>query len=366
MDVKELLLEHFEKLALGVAGLVLVWLVGQPLLASSPSERLQDEVARYNARLAVLKAHAEANAPRPEPIELEREVQRALAGGLPPQPWPSWLMHRRPVVLVRTIGVQLPDPPEHHPPIDLSGRGGLGAIAISWAANPRNRLVAVQNYRVYRAAGKLPREGEPGWTLLATLGPGEHSYRDTAVEPEQQYWYYVESHAVEDRKHPVVEKHEFRLPEEQQRQRSAVIGPFATQPQTYVEIISVQPREVREGRLIEPFAYVKVWRFFDDERRWRDSPLLKVEVGQQVGGVQRVGTREYDFTTPWELVGTRKRIVDRELGPGLQVKEEQDVAELRHRQTGQEIELNNKVRDPVLELIKKNDRYGVEDTGETG
>ncbi|RME75738.1 MAG: fibronectin type III domain-containing protein [Planctomycetota bacterium] len=359
MDAKEALLEYFDKIALGVAVLAFVGFVGLPLLGESPAEKRQAEIESYNRKISALRAVVQEKAPKPEPLEAARAVRRALAGGPAPETWPSWLMHKRVLITCRRIGIAMPDPPAHFPPVDLSGAGGLGAITLQWADNPRDRLVKIVRYRVER--NDVDPQRDDAWKTIATVGGKVHRYRDTeGLEAGKAYWYRVVSVAQEDQGLSVVRKYDLELPEPQRERVSSVVGPFRTQPEQYLELQSVRTKSIEHGQIVEPLAYVKVYKFFPDDGEWKPSPLLTVKPGERIGTTVRRGGKSYDWSSPWELVTTRRRTRKRKLGGGVEITEQVDVAVLRNVETGEEIEINNKDRDPVLEKIKADPRYGTD------
>ncbi len=359
MDAKQVVLEYVDKIALGVAGLILVVLVVLPLLGETPAQAQRAKVDRYNRKITALRAAVNENPPKPPQLDVARQVRRALAGGPAPELWPSWLMHKRVLVLCRRIGIVMPDPPEHYAPVDVSGAGGLGAITIEWADNPRNRLVKIVGFRIER--NDVDPKRDDAWKVVARVGGSTHRFRDTqGLEPGKKYWYRVISRASEDAGLSVVRKYDLTLAPEQRERRSVVLGPFSTQPEVYLELQSVRVKEIRNGQLVQPLAYMKVYKFFRDEGRWEPSPLLTVKPGERIGTTLRRRGKTLDFTTPWELVRTRRTKRERQLPGGTRLMETLDVALVRNVHTGEEIEINNRDRDEVLGRIKADPTYGTE------
>jgi hypothetical protein len=365
MDGKQFLLEYFDKIALGVAGLALVVLVGAPLVQSSEADAHRDQVKQYNKAIGALRNAVEDADLRPERLNQVREVQRALSGGTNPEAWPTWLMHKRVRIACRRIGIVIPDPPEHYAPMDLSGSGGLGAISIQWADNPRNRLVKIVGFRVERNAESAA--AEEGWKVIGSVGGAVHSFRDTQeLEPGRAYWYRVIGRASEDQGMSVVRKYDLQLADDQRELVSVATGPFSTQPEVYVDVQSVRIKEVQGGQIVDPLAYMKVYKFVESQGRWSNSGLLTVKVGGRVGTVENPVPGAVDYTTDWVLVNTRRRTRKREISPGNEITEEVDVVILRHVRTGDEIEVTNKDQDEALERIKSDPTYGTEQSDGDG
>ncbi|MFC1705722.1 hypothetical protein ACFL59_02735 [Planctomycetota bacterium] len=352
MDLKKVLLDHFEKLALGIAGLCLLGFLGSSIFGRSAAQEVSGKVDRYNREISAKIEKAADQQKKLQKTERKPEhadsVKQALAGGPYPQAFPSWLFHKRPLMIVAVKGEEIVDP-VHLPPVDFTGEGGLGTIAISWQENPANHLVDIDAYKVYR------KEREAGdWYELAELDGAAHSYRDEDTEPRRQYWYYVESYGAEAKGHNYVKRHGIELAADKRVTRTGEVGPYSTKQAVYVRLMSVVPKLTAAERIEniprEQMAYVRVYKYFRDTKEWRESRQFTHKPGERIGGEQKSGRETYDFSTDYELIETSRRHMEKNRA-GLKLKVEADFAELRDTKTGEKFEINNQVKEKGLEEV---------------
>lgn len=354
MDPKKLFLEHFEKLALGVAGVLLLGFFAFSVLGETPAEAESAKVDRYNKNISAKLQTARSMLERhrrsePKPKYLDA-VRQELSGGPLPVAFPDWLLHKRPLVATKVYGVDVPEP-EHLPPVEFKGAPGLGRIALSWQENGQNRLVVVERYVVFRREGKA---GE--WVQVAEQDGAVHSYVDSEAEPRKDYWYRLESRATIDEGSPTVERHKIELPEEKRVTVSLEIGPFTTKRDVYLEVVAVQAPTLQdriEGRTVTKQAWMKVYKYFGEEDAWRVSDTITIKPGEPIGEVQERGGGKIDYTTDYRLVDVEKKDVKEDKGGGLMVSVEAHFAEVRDEKTGETFTINNRDKDPDLEAVKQ-------------
>lgn len=349
MDARELLIQHFEKFALGVAGLVLLAIVGGSLFGKSEAQAASDRVDNFNREIVrkIRAAQAQIEQRRqsePAPTYFA-DAQRELVGGAFPNAFPGWLFHKRPKIATWVIGREIPEP-RHLPPVDVAGSPGLGVIALSWA-DGRNEYVEVTAYAVYR------RDAEDGaWEKVADLDGAVHSYQDRSAEARKQYWYYVESKAAVSNR--VLQAEQIELAEDQVRQRSIEIGPFQTQRDVYIEVVQVTAETLEDriaGRKVDEQAWIKVYRHFTDEGQWRVSKQFVVPVGKPVGEVVKVRGQSIDFHTDYVLKDTDIRQIEKQSPGGFTLKVGAHFAVIEDPKTGESFEINNQVKDKALESV---------------
>ncbi len=358
MDAKKVLLEVFDKVAVGVAALLLAVYLGLAFFAESPADRPREQVLQYNRRIEELERLAQANPPKFEELAFAREVEAALRGGPAPEPLPQWLFHKRPLIAVRVKSEQQQEP-VHAPPMNANAVGGLGRVAVSWEDNTRNQFVNVDAYVVFRA------EGAPAqWKQVARLDGKAHSYVDRDVRPRTTYYYYIESHASLDRRQPMVQKGKVaELPEDQRVQKSEIVGPVQTQRDTYVEVISATPKTTpQQIALGMPFhdasAYLKVWRHFPGEG-WLSSGPQKVEPGATVGVQETVAGKPRDFRTEFAFETVVVKEIKRTIA-GIERSVQANFVVLKDAKTGETLEISLEQPNPELEKIKRNPKEDVE------
>ena len=356
MDLKKLLLEWFDRIAVGLAGLLLLSFLIKSFVEVSPADVRRDKVKSYNREIARKKDLASSRAPKLEPLTAARSVESALTGIPAPETAPGWIFHKRPLIEVKTVGEPIPDP-EHHAPQNLQGKGGLGQISISWEENPANQLVRIEGYTVWRAEKSSGEGKSQDWKKVAALEPAAHAYIDRDVESRTQYSYRVDSRATIDTGHPMVKKYGIQLPPEMQVAASAAIGPFETLPDHYVIVQNVITKATKEelakGIVREASGYLKVLKFFPEEKRWIFSMAESYRTGERVGRKQQIGSKTFDFTTDYVLVETRKEM-RKVKASGIEYEREADVAVLRDQKTRQVFELDNLTKSARISEIEKN------------
>lgn len=374
MDANKAFIENFDKLAIGIAGLALVMALGGSLLGESPAEAQKAKVDRFNNDIGKKRRAASAEISKLMQDAPPRTESAALKRGLssPPLPeaWKSWLFHKRPMVVLKIIGVDIPDP-AHLPPTNFQGSPGLGRISLSWEESGDNRLVTVAAYRVMRRAGDSDE-----WQTVQELDGAAHSFVDKQAEPRKEYWYKVESTAEIDRSHKVVKRYKIELPAEQEVTVTTEIGPYATRRDQYPRVITVRAQtyeEKLEGIVVKEKAYMKVYKFFVEQDAWVESRQLIVPVGEAIGETQRLkhgGERvKFDFTTPYVLMKVKvkqikKTVPDPDGGPPQVFKVDAHIAVLKDTSTGETFEINSVVLDPGLASVIEEIKGGRVDDGE--
>lgn len=355
MDPKKILLEIFDKLLLGIVGAVFIAYLALAFLSGSPADKARDQVNKYNGRIVDLKERAAAGAPKAPASEHWKVVDAALHGGVPGEDLPGWLFHKRPVTDVRVKAEQGKEA-VHLPPVEVQAKPGLGQISLSWQDNTKNLFVVVESYKVYRA------EGEPKtFKEVASLDGKAHSFVDKAVQTRTPYWYYVESTAALDKADATVRKGGVQpLDPSTIVLKSDQIGPFTTEPDTYVEALSARPKsgieEIKHGEPEHPAdAYLKVWRYFESLGEWKPSSAETYVVDPEKPA--KIGKKEgkLDFATDFLLVDVKARQVKHEdVGATMT----QIVVFLKDQKTGQVNELVVGEPEPPLKKIKSNPKGG--------
>lgn len=308
MDAKKLLFDHFEKIALGVIGFLLIAYFGLAAIQGSPADENREKVTKLNAtvREKILLAAGKVP-PAPRPMQASR-VEQALRAGPAGAVFPAWLFHKRPLLAVAVVGLTIPEP-KHHEPLNVEGKGDLGRIVIAWESSDINHLVKVTGYEVYRKTGDA---ADARFEKVATIdgGHGKKEWIDTKVQPKAKYSYYVESIADVDEKLDTVKTHGITLDAKEKVKRSATIGPFGTKPEVYIQLINVTTKltveEIKAGvPEREPKAFLKVHKYSHEKKQW-DSHTFSVKLGERVGEKDSEGTPTPDFVTDYVLEKTQQ------------------------------------------------------------
>lgn len=366
MDAKRLFLEHFEKLALGIAGFILVIFVVTRLLTPQVADAEREKVIDSNKKITAKAEVASSNAPTPDQLTAVSDVEKGFRSVTEPQTLPPWLFYKRPVVVAKTEGVEIPEP-KHFAPTVEPAKGDLGMIGCRWTENTGNHKVKIDKYEVWRAV-KEPTEGN--WKKVhSTNESTQTSYTDRDVAPKTDYFYQIWSYASVDYSDPVITRAKAKgvdvvLPTGDIMLKSTIIGPIRTLPDVYIQVLNIQLKSTRADILAgKPEqgaeATVKVWKYFPDKKRWLDKLYTGIKPGQMIGGIEPVGNEKRDFTTDFKLLATLRIRVKAALG-----ESDADAIEIEDVKTGEKRVLNNLENDPGLqEVINK--KGGLEgDAGE--
>jgi hypothetical protein len=360
VDAKKVLLEIFDKLLLGVAALLLAGYLAFAVLQPSPADAARDKVATYNRTIAGLKEIAERNPPKLEPLTAARDIEEALQGGPLPEELPAWLFHKRPLVVLR-VKAEAVDEPQHLPPTDVAATPGLGQIAISWQESSKLKWVSVTGYKVYRA------EQEPkDWKEIASLDGNAHAYRDRDVRSGVAYYYCVESTADVDKTKDYVKRHNLELAEDQRRQRSDQVGPVMTRRDVFVDVLGATPKATIQQRAAgdnhPAEGFLKVWKWFEEAKEWKQSSPVRYHPGDKIGGVEGFGSSKLDFSTDYVFEDVEPAQVKKQIGSVESVVTINFVV-LRDGRTGQKVKICLEEPDPELVKVKANPKGEDAETG---
>ena len=185
-----LFIRWFDKLVFGltVGAIVLsvVWRDAGSDAAASELESLLERVETA-ARSQELLAG--------EPLQFTAQARQQIDAVSVPaaQPFPSWIMHRRPYLLVK-IDVPLDRPPSRHGhPEGVSVSVSRSGITVRWLESPQNELVKVEGYELHR------RKGTSGqWQSIAKTDADGFELVDRSAPQSVDVWYRVSSQAHED------------------------------------------------------------------------------------------------------------------------------------------------------------------------
>lgn len=183
--LERLLLLHFDRVALALAG---VWLVSALAEPWRRSAALDEQARTTDAQLARLAEHQRGvtTAPPSSPAEVERALAALTRAPAAPEPFPAWCTERRPWFAHEVELTQHPEP-VHEAPGELTvDVGAPGRARLSWKPGPGNHLVRVA-FRLER------RVGEGAWEALAE--PPASEYEDLDAPPGRPLLYRVISRA---------------------------------------------------------------------------------------------------------------------------------------------------------------------------
>ena len=360
MDVKKLFLEHFEKLALAIAAGVLALFIVTTLVREQPADAERVKVEKANREIAAKVELANRNAPKPEKLTTVRDVLIALEGGTGTG-LPVWLYHRRPVIVTRIEGIDVPEPKAFAPTLEQP-KSGLGRISLSWSDSSSNNLVKVDRYDLYRAEGSPDAKN---WKKIQSFDASKSSYIDKDVHTKTSYFYKIECFFSVDGNHPSVKTAmgkgaQVELPPEMRQIASAGVGPITTKTDQHLEVISVtlksSPQDIKDGKPPQKAsAYLKVWKYFPERKEWLPQQYTEVKVDEPIGKVEQVAKDKRDFTTDYKLVATKKVPTKKKLPTGEEIDgPEADTIECIDTKTGETVFFDNVNLDPGLVDVKKN------------
>ena len=130
MDAKTLFLEHFEKLALGIAGLILGAFILTAVVQDQPADMQRGKVVKANSEISRKEDLAKGLQLKAEQSTAAREVEVALKSPSLPKDFPGWLVHKRPVIVSKIEGVDIPEAHHFAPTIEAS-EGMLGSASFA-------------------------------------------------------------------------------------------------------------------------------------------------------------------------------------------------------------------------------------------
>ena len=177
--MKELVFRHFEKGILALCGLLLLG-PANPILGR-PGD-LKD-VEKVRALEQTVATHFETFTPALPPVpDNFGPVRASVETSSSVEPFPSWLLHRRPNLAAWVIEVAPPPPTKHYAP-KLELKVEHGAVTVTWAPSLDNEC-AVTSYAIKRtdASGK---------TIVLKETTDAGTLTDTQVEERASYTYSV-------------------------------------------------------------------------------------------------------------------------------------------------------------------------------
>lgn len=299
MDPKALFLEHFEKgglaLALGTLVLIGVGTVSPPRALCS--ERLEPGVLR--AKVETARAHlSSARHEAVAPPDLLSKVRARLNPAAVPQvsPFPGWVMHRRPALVLWTERTTVPDVVHGAPVRVLSTAPRRDRIAVSWEPSARNAHVAVSRFVIER------KEGDGPWLELARPAATQRTHVDATVRARRTYRYRVASVARIDDEDPEVKKHGLTLARTAARRVSAPTVAITTRRRAYAMLlqgrIGQRAALAHHGRKVNLKRYpeigtadLKVWVWDPARDRFKPTTVYGVREGQPIRSQRRVAGR---------------------------------------------------------------------------
>lgn len=186
-NIKELLIRHTEKLALGFVLLIIIIYLLSLAAGSSVPEKLKTRTDEN-----ILKIQTAMESPFvPEPVQVNYEKKIRDSFDKVPQAGmePRWFAFKRPYVVRRAVFVR-PDEPKHYPPT-LNAVAETGQVKLTWEDNSENSKIEILGYTLQR------KEGDGNWLKHEDFGKDMRDYKDKTVKPDTRYAYRLTSKARE-------------------------------------------------------------------------------------------------------------------------------------------------------------------------
>jgi hypothetical protein len=298
-----MLLAHFEKLALAIAGACLA-------SVALGAARTPDEVASSRTLARELAEIGERSkppsaAPAPPPDWVDRLRAQVEPGRVPQvDRFPGWLSHRRPTLVVYM-------PPDPRPvasvgaPHGLAGEVRHGAVRLAWEAGEVTGAT-IESFRIERR-----EPSDAAWTKVAEilrepdqLAPAT-GYEDKTVRPRVRYDYRVIQHVW-------IDDGSWRAGAGTWRDQSvAWTAPVPVLRD--VRIVAVHG-SLQTGPGSPATVALRVYRWVEDLGGWVGKTYSNVAIDRDVGAEDVVKGRRFDFRSGARLVDAREE--DRR-GPGL-------------------------------------------------
>jgi hypothetical protein len=304
MEPKDLLLRHFEKIALAVFAAFFGW-VAYVFLLGRPTElqdntKLQDTIKNiethmttYSAQLPVLQ----------DPMaDLMAQLDPARVS--PGEQFPGWLAHRRPNVAIAHITGPEKVYPKHEAPTDfhvVTEKTGRGHVTLSWKASTENEYVNITGYEVFR---KDKPDGE--WkSIAANLDAAKTEYEDTSVGPRGKYWYRLKETAAAQLDNPIIVRDKTNLaPEKCDLYAEDTKDPVQTPQDIYITIDGGTPTDPTTD--VKGEIQCKVWRWNAAAGKFISKGYTKIVAGTKIGAKEKIReggkSVDFDFSTDAQLV----------------------------------------------------------------
>lgn len=288
--LERLLLLHFDRVVLALAGVWLVAALAEPWRRSAELDQRARTIEAQLARLAEHERTVTTLAPRP-PAGTERALAALTREPAAPEPFPAWCTERRPWFAHQVELTEHPEP-VHEAPGELEVDVSVpGRARLSWRPGAGNHLVRVA-FRLER------RVGEGAWEALGE-SPAS-GYEDLAAPPARPLLYRVVSRAelLDDAR----EAGALELAPTRVELSCELAAPVLVRRE--VELLLRDTWVPPEGREAEGWAALVVRRVGPLEAEVSRRSLPRVLVGAGIPGsgatLLEVGSRE--GTTKWSAM----------------------------------------------------------------
>lgn len=195
----ETLIDHSDKIALGVGAILFVTMVGLSATSGNTAkiDTMRQDVDKVESRIDdVNKKIPAASLGQTKPGE---EFREKLSLSLQPATFPAWAMDARPLILrdvkQKPTAVQC----SHQPPVIYDPTVKRGSIDIKWKRSDETNRVDIVSYTIFRGVNLSDPENEKDKfekvAEVTTDDLGEMTWTDNKVQPEITYCYYVRSQA---------------------------------------------------------------------------------------------------------------------------------------------------------------------------
>lgn len=311
MDPKDLLLRHFEKIVLGLFGAFLGWIVFS--MVSSPAELKEND--KIKATIDKIDTHMKTYAVElPKIDDPTAELQSQLEPTRVPsaEPFPGWLVHRRPNLAYSVAAGPQKVYPKHEPPTDFHiVEKGRGRVKLAWKASAENEYVNIVSYELLRKDNNPEAEWK---SLAANIDANKTEFEDTTVAPRSKYWYRLKESAAAQLDNPVLVRDKTDLaPEKRDLFAEDTKDAVETPQDIYITIDggeATDPVNDKKGEV-----QCKVWRWNATLGKFVSKAYLKSVVGAKIGAKEKAvkfegkNLGEIDFATDATLleVTTQKR-----------------------------------------------------------
>ncbi len=282
MDFKQLMIQHGEKVALGVSiGLFALYLAAGVVLGSA------DPTSAVASKGETLQGRVQDNPapqfPRPDYLAMARGPWDKVEAAKPGKDGNVYYKTEI-VIVVQEEGAIKPVVIAlvrvHKAPTLQSASASIGKVSLKWAKNAETSAT-IATYQVFRK-----KEGEKDWGKPQEVPGGESTWDDTNIEAKREYKYRIKS-VAKDKDPKKVDNFE--------------------QDSNEVSVRSISDIEViLKGGSLEK-AQIAVKKFIN--QKWEQATFI-VEPGKEIGEPRKVYVGRdqitIDYATHYKLIELKK------------------------------------------------------------
>jgi hypothetical protein len=287
-DIKKFILKHLEKLTFAAATVViLVYLI---LLATTTSDAERIVVRADDAVKNLKECESKTGPPEIPSPEWFNHTKEQFGFVPRSESQINWFVFKLPL-LIRTVKVEEQER-IHLPPVNFTAEAGTYSVTLKWQPNPGNVGITIEKYTIKRLLSTDPLEKA---VVVKELPPGETTFVDPGVQPDEKYKYWVEELAKEDAS-------DAKPLKEQDKSLSSEVREVVTNCDIDIDVTTFIPQPPTSGKVKVTFTKLDSTTVID--------PGVWVEKGKEI--VLYPDDDKKRTNTGWVV----KDLGERQVGPG--------------------------------------------------